>query len=172
LDRPSSGRYFFGGKNVTNLDDDELAEIRNLKVGFVFQAFNLLARTTAIDNVSVPMIYAGKRSANDMYAHAEELLTRVGLADRLDHEPSRLSGGQQQRVAIARALANDPKIIFADEPTGNLDSKSSQEIMKIFEELNADGRTLIFVTHDKNVASFANRIIQIKDGQILSDKKS
>jgi putative ABC transport system ATP-binding protein len=172
LDRISSGRYFFGGKNVTNLDDDELAEIRNLKVGFVFQAFNLLARTTAIDNVSVPMVYAGKRSANDMYAHAVELLTRVGLSDRLDHEPSRLSGGQQQRVAIARALANDPKIIFADEPTGNLDSKSSQEIMKIFEELNADGRTLIFVTHDKNVASFANRIIQIKDGQILSDKKS
>ncbi len=171
LDRPTSGRYLFENKNVTNLSDNQLAEIRNVKVGFVFQAFNLLARTSAMDNVLVPMLYAGRKTSSQMHSQAEKLLSDVGLSTRLDYEPSRLSGGQQQRVAIARSLANDPKIIFADEPTGNLDSKSSEEIMELFTKLNADGRTLIFVTHDKNVASYANRIIQIKDGEIVSDKK-
>jgi putative ABC transport system ATP-binding protein len=172
LDRPSSGRYLFSGKNVTNLSDNDLAEIRNLKVGFVFQAFNLLARTSALENVIVPMLYARDRSASQMHNDAVTLLTEVGLSERMDHEPARLSGGQQQRVAIARALANDPKIIFADEPTGNLDSKSSAEIMKLFSDLNAAGHTLIFVTHDKNVSSYARRVLQIKDGEIISDKKS
>lgn len=171
LDRLSSGRYFFENKNTAGLTDNELAEIRNKKIGFVFQAFNLLPRTTAVENVIVPMMYAQDKSNAKMESVAKKLLTEVGLAERFDYEPARLSGGQQQRVAIARSLANDPRIIFADEPTGNLDSKSSTEIMKIFTNLNKAGRTLIFVTHDKTIASYARRIIEIRDGQILSDKK-
>ena len=171
LDRATSGRYFFENKNTTGLSDNDLAEIRNRKIGFVFQAFNLLARTSAMENVLVPMVYAQTRSAGQMRAQAQKLLVEVGLGERLDHEPSKLSGGQQQRVAIARALANDPKIIFADEPTGNLDSKSSEEIMKIFAQLHRAGRTLIFVTHDKNVASYAHRILEIHDGEIIADRK-
>ena len=171
LDRPTGGRYFFENKNTTNLSDNQLAEIRNRKTGFVFQAFNLLARTSALENVIVPMVYAQNKSSSEMTRTAAKLLADVGLSDRLDYEPSRLSGGQQQRVAIARALANGPKIIFADEPTGNLDSKSSVEIMKIFSDLHTLGRTLIFVTHDKNVASYAKRIIEIRDGEVISDKK-
>ena len=172
LDRPTAGRYFFENKNVTNLADNDLATIRNVKVGFVFQAFNLLPRTTALDNVLVPMLYAGTLSSSHMTEHAYKLLKEVGLEDRVDYEPSKLSGGQQQRVAIARALANDPKIVFADEPTGNLDSKSSAEIMKLFSDLHKSGRTLIFVTHDHNVAHFAHRILEIKDGEIIADRKT
>jgi len=171
LDRPSSGKYFFDGREVTDLKDNELAEIRNQRVGFVFQAFNLLARTSAIDNVSLPMLYAPKKvSAEQMRTRATELLSMVGLGNRLEHMPSELSGGQQQRVAIARALVNNPAVIFADEPTGNLDSKSSIEIMELFQRLNNEGHTLIFVTHEDNIAHFAKRIIKLKDGEIVSDQ--
>jgi len=173
LDRPTSGRYLFDDRDVTDLSDDELAEIRNQRIGFVFQAFNLLARTSALENVSLPMLYAPvKRNAETMRQRASGLLEAVGLGNRLDHMPSELSGGQQQRVAIARALVNDPAVVFADEPTGNLDSKSSIEIMELFTRLNQEGRTLIFVTHEENIAHFAKRIIKLKDGEIVSDERN
>lgn len=172
LDRASSGKYFFEGQDVTSLSDDELAEIRNQKVGFVFQAFNLLPRTSAIDNVILPMLYTHRFTGEEMTARAKELLNLVGLADRYDHHPSELSGGQQQRVAIARALVNKPAVIFADEPTGNLDSKSTVEIMKIFHDLHEQGNTVIFVTHEEDVAKEANRIIKLKDGSVLSDTRN
>ena len=169
LDRPTSGRYLLDGVDVSTLGDDALAAIRLKKLGFVFQGFNLLARTSALKNVALPLFYAGvgTRARN---AAASAQLGEVGLGDRLDHKPSELSGGQQQRVAIARALVNDPAVLLADEPTGNLDSQTSEEIMALFEQLNAGGRTIIMVTHDEDVARHAKRIIRVRDGRIVSDE--
>lgn len=167
LDRPDSGKYFLGGEEVTKLSDQELALVRNQLVGFVFQQFHLLPRMTALENVELPLIYAGKRN---MKGSAKEKIEEVGLKDRMFHQPNEMSGGQQQRVAIARSLVNDPPIIFADEPTGNLDSKSKEEIMAIIEELNQKGKTVVIVTHESEIAAHARRIIQMRDGQIISDK--
>lgn len=171
LDRPTSGEYWLDGTEVSQLDNDARADIRNKKIGFVFQNFNLLARTTALENVIMPLGYtAAHMSQKQMEAAGKAMLERVGLADRMDHEPSRLSGGQQQRVAIARALVNMPKILFADEPTGNLDTKMSEEIMRLFREINEkDGVTVVLVTHEMDVAESAKRIVKLKDGEISSD---
>ena len=169
LDTPSSGEYALDGQNVENLSADELAEIRNKKIGFVFQGFNLLSRTSAIENVELPMIYAGIDDTTRRQK-AEAALISVGLQERMYHQPNQLSGGQQQRVAIARAIVNDAPIIFADEPTGNLDTKMSVEIMELFTKLNRDlKRTIILVTHEEDVARYAKRIIKIVDGEIHSD---
>ncbi|MDD5128695.1 MAG: ABC transporter permease [Candidatus Omnitrophica bacterium] len=167
LDRPDSGEYFLGGEEITRLSDKELALVRNQLVGFVFQQFHLLPRMTALENAELPLIYAGKRQ---MKEKAVEKIVEVGLKDRISHRPNEMSGGQQQRVAIARSLVNDPPIIFADEPTGNLDSKSKEEIMAILKKLNQNGKTVIIVTHESEIASQARRIIQMRDGQIISDK--
>lgn len=171
LDTPTSGTYILNGKDVSQMKDDELAEIRNKEIGFVFQTFNLLPRTTALDNVALPMIYAGF-SKSERKIRAEEVLNQVGLADRMDHQPNQLSGGQRQRVAVARALVNNPSIILADEPTGNLDSKTSEEIMKLFGDIHKQGNTVILVTHEEEIASYAHRIIRLRDGLIESDTKS
>ena len=168
LDTPTSGTYILNGKDVSQMQDDELAEIRNKEIGFVFQTFNLLPRTTALDNVALPMIYAGY-SKSQRNERATEVLKQVNLADRMDHQPNQLSGGQRQRVAVARALVNKPSIILADEPTGNLDSKTSVEIMKLFGDIHASGNTVILVTHEEEIASYANRIIRLRDGLIESD---
>nr|WP_199003313.1 ABC transporter ATP-binding protein [Flavobacterium sp. ASV13] len=168
LDTPTSGRYVLNGKDVSQMRDDELAGIRNKEIGFVFQTFNLLPRTTALDNVALPMIYAGY-SKSDRHARAVEVLKQVNLADRMDHQPNQLSGGQRQRVAIARALVNKPSIILADEPTGNLDSKTSVEIMKLFGDIHAQGNTVILVTHEEDIAAYAHRVIRLRDGLIESD---
>ncbi|MCW2119858.1 ABC transporter ATP-binding protein [Flavobacterium sp. 7A] len=168
LDTPTSGNYVLNGKDVSKMKDDELAGIRNKEIGFVFQTFNLLPRMDAIDNVALPMIYAGFVKS-DRKKRAEEVLTQVGLADRMDHQPNQLSGGQRQRVAIARALVNKPSIILADEPTGNLDSKTSVEIMALFDEIHANGNTVILVTHEEDIAEHANRIIRLRDGLVESD---
>jgi putative ABC transport system ATP-binding protein len=168
LDTPTSGSYILNGKDVSKMKDDELAEIRNKEIGFVFQTFNLLPRTTALDNVALPMIYAGY-SKSDRVARATDVLKQVNLADRMDHQPNQLSGGQRQRVAIARALVNKPSIILADEPTGNLDSKTSVEIMKLFGDIHANGNTVILVTHEEEIAAYANRIIRLRDGLIETD---
>ncbi len=168
LDTPTSGSYVLNGKDVSTMKDDELAEIRNKEIGFVFQTFNLLPRTTALDNVALPMIYAGKGKA-ERVARATEVLTQVGLESRMDHEPNQLSGGQRQRVAVARALVNFPSIILADEPTGNLDTKTSIEIMGLFNEIHAKGNTVILVTHEEDIADHAHRIIRLRDGVIESD---
>lgn len=169
LDRPTSGSYVLDGKEVANLSDDELAYVRNKKIGFVFQSFNLLSKLTAKENVALPMVYAGVDKAT-RNARAEELLTAVGLGERMDHLPAEMSGGQRQRVAIARALANDPAIIMADEPTGNLDSKSTVEVMDIFMNLYKQGRTIILVTHEPEIATYASRNVVLKDGLIIEDK--
>lgn len=170
LDRPSSGSYLLDGQEVASLSDDQLAKTRNKKIGFVFQNFNLLARMTAHHNVALPLVYSGITN-KERHDRASEALTLVGLGNRMFHRPNELSGGQRQRVAIARALVNQPTIILADEPTGNLDSKSGEEIMDIFHELNRQGRTIIVVTHEPDIAAHARRVITVKDGKILSDER-
>ncbi|MCF8322945.1 MAG: ABC transporter ATP-binding protein [Flavobacterium sp.] len=168
LDTPTSGNYILNGKDVSQMHDNELAEIRNKEIGFVFQTFNLLPRTTALDNVALPMIYAGY-SKSERKERAIKVLQQVNLGDRMDHQPNQLSGGQRQRVAIARALVNSPSIILADEPTGNLDSKTSDEIMKLLEDIHQNGNTIILVTHEEDIAAHAKRIIRLRDGTIESD---
>ncbi|HEX8270363.1 MAG TPA: ABC transporter ATP-binding protein [Flavobacterium sp.] len=168
LDTATSGQYILNGKDVSQMHDDELAEIRNKEIGFVFQTFNLLPRTTALDNVALPMIYAGY-SKLERRERATEVLKQVSLGDRMDHQPNQLSGGQRQRVAIARALVNKPSIILADEPTGNLDSKTSVEIMQLFNDIHKNGNTVILVTHEEDIAAYAHRVIRLRDGIIESD---
>jgi len=171
LDRPTSGRYELDGADVSGLDRDRLADIRNRKIGFVFQNFNLLSRTSARENVELPLVYSGQRLTNaQLREKADLVLASVGLAGREDHHPSQLSGGQQQRVAIARALINDPEVVLADEPTGNLDSKTSIEIMGIFQQLNERGITIIMVTHEQDIAAYAQRNVVMRDGVILADR--
>jgi putative ABC transport system ATP-binding protein len=169
LDVPTSGRYFLDGTDVAKLDDDRLAIIRNRKIGFVFQSFNLIPRTTALHNVEMPLIYAG---AQNRRPRALEALESVGLADRADHQPTELSGGQQQRAAIARALVTNPAILLADEPTGNLDTASSVEIMKLLTDLNQEqARTIVLITHERDIAAFAKRVVELRDGLIVTDER-
>ena len=168
LDSPTNGSYYLNDKSVSKLDDDELAKIRNEEIGFVFQSFHLLARNTAFDNVMLPLKYAGI-SKEEATKKSNDVLDLVGLSNRSKHTPAELSGGQQQRVAIARALVNEPSILFADEPTGNLDSKTGQDVMKIFKDLNENGQTIILITHEDSIAKQSNRIITIMDGLIKSD---
>jgi putative ABC transport system ATP-binding protein len=171
LDAPTSGRYLLDGVDVRDIAEDDLADLRNRKIGFVFQSFNLVPRTTAVANVELPLAYAGLGRA-DRRRRAAEALTAVGMADRLDHLPSELSGGQQQRAAVARAIVTNPSIILADEPTGNLDSHSTEEILSIFGRLNAEGRTVVLITHEADVAARARRIIRLGDGRVLSDERT
>ena len=171
LDTPTSGSYMLNGVDVSSMSDDELAEIRNKEIGFVFQTFNLLPRTTALGNVALPMVYAGA-SKQERMARATEVLADVGLSDRMDHKPNQLSGGQRQRVAVGRALVNRPSIILADEPTGNLDSKTSLEIMQLFETIHKAGNTVIVITHEEEIAAHTNRIIRLRDGVIESDDRT
>ena len=170
LDTPTSGSYELNGISVSSLEDDELASIRNKEIGFVFQSFNLLAKNSTLDNVMLPLKYAGFNK-KEAVIKAKEVIEKVGLIDRLDHTPAELSGGQQQRVAIARALVNNPSIIFADEPTGNLDSKTGEEVMGLFKELNSNGQTIILITHEDSIAKQSNRVITIMDGLIKSDNR-
>ena len=170
LDTPTAGSYELNGKDVSNMTQDELAEIRNKEIGFVFQTFNLLPRTTALDNVALPMIYAGANK-EERKKRAEQVLKDVGLADRMDHKPSQLSGGQRQRVAVGRALINKPSIILADEPTGNLDSQTSLEIMALFKDIHDQGNTVIIVTHEEDIAKHTHRIIRLVDGMVSSDER-
>ncbi|RNC80029.1 MAG: ABC transporter ATP-binding protein [Balneola sp.] len=169
LDTPSSGEYILNGNQVSQMDDAELAEVRNREIGFVFQTFNLLPRTSCLANVELPLIYAGMKSS-ERKEKAAEVLEKVGLGDRMDHKPNELSGGQRQRVAIARALVNNPSILLADEPTGNLDSKTGDEIMLLFEELYRQGNTIILVTHENDIAKYSRRIVRLRDGLIETDK--
>jgi putative ABC transport system ATP-binding protein len=170
LDTPSSGLYRLNDQVVNELDDNALARIRNKEIGFVFQTFNLLARTSALENVEVPLIYAGI-PRSERHARAQRLLEMVGLSDRMHHQPSELSGGQRQRVAVARALVNDPSILLADEPTGNLDSRTGEEIMSLFDELNRQGNTIVLVTHEEDIAGHARRVVRLRDGQIVDDTR-
>lgn len=165
LDTPTSGVYVLNGEQVSEMDDNDLAYIRNKEIGFVFQTFNLLPRSTALENVALPLIYAGKKRS-EREEMAEKSLANVGLADRVDHKPNELSGGQRQRVAVARALVNNPSIILADEPTGNLDTKTSYEIMGLFADLHTNGQTIILVTHEEDIAQYAHKIIRLRDGNI------
>jgi len=169
LDVPTSGEYILNGKLVSTLNDDELAHIRNIEIGFVFQTFNLLPRLSSLENVVLPLIYAGKNKQERM-ARGEEVLDIVGLKDRMHHKPNELSGGQRQRVAIARALVNNPSIILADEPTGNLDTKTSYEIMQIFDEIHHKGNTVILVTHEEDIAEYARRVVRLRDGLVETDQ--
>jgi len=169
LDRPTSGRYFLNGENVSTFTDNQFARIRNSTAGFVFQSFNLLARTPAVENVALPLLYAGVRG--NVREKAREALDMVGLGDRWHHKPNELSGGQMQRVAIARAIVNDPEVIFADEPTGNLDTKSGDEILDIFQQLNSKGKAVIIVTHDPEISARCPRILRFRDGCIVSDER-
>ncbi len=168
LDTPTSGSYLLNGKEVSKMEDDELAHIRNKEIGFVFQTFNLLPRLSALENVALPLVYAGM-SAKERAERSEHVMEMVGLKERMDHKPNQLSGGQRQRVAIARALVNNPSIILADEPTGNLDTKTSYEIMNIFEQINNSGNTVILVTHEEDIARHAKRILRLRDGLIETD---
>ena len=172
LDRPTSGSYVLEGVDVSTLDRNDRAQIRNDKIGFVFQSFNLLARTSALENVELPLLYSRKHRLTDaeQLVKARGCLGRVGLAERWDHTPAQLSGGQQQRVAVARALVNDPAIMLADEPTGNLDSKTSDEIMGIFQSLNEEGKTVVLITHEPDIAEYARRVVAFRDGCIVSDE--
>lgn len=170
LDRPTSGHYFLEGKDIANYTDDELARTRNKRIGFVFQTFNLLSRLTAVENVALPLIYAGV-DLEERTERAKKALEAVGLGKRLDHKPNEMSGGQRQRVAIARALINNPAIIMADEPTGNLDTKSTLEIIDIFEQLNHDGKTVIMVTHEPELAEMTQRIVTMRDGKLINDER-
>jgi len=171
LDTPSQGNYWLNGQLVSELDDDELARIRNKEIGFVFQTFNLLARATSLHNVELPLIYAGV-PAEERIQRAKKSLTAVGMGDRMNHKPNELSGGQRQRVAIARALVNNPSIILADEPTGNLDSQTGVEIMALFDKLHEQGNNIVLVTHEHDIAEYAHRVIHIRDGQVFSDQKT
>jgi putative ABC transport system ATP-binding protein len=171
LDTPSSGKYWLNDHLVSELNDDELARIRNKEIGFVFQTFNLLARASALHNVELPLIYNGT-PAEERDSRARASLTQVGLEARMNHKPNELSGGQRQRVAIARALVNNPSIILADEPTGNLDSKTGEEIMALFDDLHRKGNTIVLVTHEPDIAEFAHRVVHIRDGKIFSDQPS
>jgi len=165
LDRPSAGKYILGGEDVSRMNDDELSDVRSRRIGFIFQSYNLIAQLSVIENIEVPLYYQGW-SEHDSYERAAELAARVGLADRADHRPSELSGGQQQRVAVARALASDPLILLADEPTGNLDSKTGTEIMQLLDALHAQGKTIISVTHDEGIARHSQRVIRLADGRV------
>lgn len=169
LDTPTSGRYRLAGEDVGTLDDDALADIRNRRIGFVFQTFNLMPRYTALENVALPLVYAGA-SRTDREARAREVLEQVGLADRMDHRPNELSGGQRQRVAVARALVNRPDLLLADEPTGNLDTKTSLEIMALFGEIHAAGNTVVLVTHEEDIAAYAHRVVRLRDGVVSADE--
>ena len=171
LDYPTSGAYFLDGERVDELDKDHLADIRNQKIGFVFQGFNLLGRTSAVENVELPLLYDRTGRRLDTLALAEAALERVGLTDRMDHEPSELSGGQQQRVAIARALVTEPAILLADEPTGNLDTRTSMVIMTLLQRLHAEGMTILLVTHEHDISSYAERIVELRDGRIVRDQR-
>ncbi len=170
LDKPSSGHYYIDGTDVSGLSKDELSTMRNRKIGFVFQSYNLLARTSALENVELPLLYNNAISASERHRLAEEALVQVGLQDRMSHVPNQLSGGQQQRVAIARALVNDPVILLADEATGNLDTRTSYEIMSLFQKLNGEGKTIAFVTHEPDIAIFTSRTVQLRDGLVVSDQ--
>jgi len=170
LDRPTQGTYRLSGQEVSRLDRNQLAEVRNKTLGFVFQSFNLLSRTSALENAELPMVYGGYTN-KERRRRAKDALERVGLGARLDHHPNQLSGGQQQRVAIARALVNSPKVILADEPTGNLDSRTSLEIMALFQELGRSGMTIVLVTHETDIATFAARVVVLRDGKVLSDQR-
>ncbi|MFO7623691.1 MAG: ABC transporter ATP-binding protein [Anaerolineales bacterium] len=174
LDRPTEGKYFLAGEDVSQMDKNQLADIRNKRLGFIFQSYNLLAQTTALENVMLPMLYArnGSLTTDQQKEKALKSLTMVGLADRVDHKPQELSGGQMQRVAIARALINDPLLILADEPTGNLDSRSGVEIMELLQALHNEGRTIVMVTHDDDIARYADRTIRFKDGQVDVDQRN
>jgi putative ABC transport system ATP-binding protein len=172
LDRPTSGTYILENVKVSTLNRDERAEIRNDKIGFIFQSFNLLARTSAVENVELPLLYSSKHNLSDQQVRAKaiECLRRVGLEGREDHTPSQLSGGQQQRVAVARALVNDPAILLADEPTGNLDTKTSEEVMALFQELNEEGKSIVLITHEPDIARHAKRVLTMRDGLVISDE--
>lgn len=170
LDAPTSGNYSFEGAQVEDLDSKQLADLRNTKIGFVFQGFNLLPRTTALENVELPLLYDRHRKNPDPHKSAMTALERVGLGDRLGHEPSQLSGGQQQRVAIARAIVTEPSLIFADEPTGNLDSRTTLEVLTLFQKLNSEGMTLVMVTHEPQVAQYTSRLVELCDGHLLKDE--